>query len=933
MAKGRESLYSFNKGVIDPRAISRLDVKRATIAAEIQQNWMPHVLGSMMLRPGTQYLGTTEAPTTHESKFIPFVKSTTDTALIELCGDTSVFSTSALARIWINDAPYAFPLVSTVEASLGAALRGDFFSGWAVNDEAGATSTFVVVGPTVQLRQSSSNGYAAAIVDQTFTVALAYRNIEHAVYINVAAGPVVVSIGTSVGDDSYVTDASLKAGIHILAFTPTGDFSVRIKTTTTYKSEVTQAYIYNYNSTPQLIIASPYAESNLDQIRWEQSADVIYLSCSGVSPRQIERRGVHSWSLVKYEPPDGPFRLQNTGYTTITPSAIDGNITLAASRAVFRTSTTAGHVGTLWRLQSAGQTVSKTITAQNQFTNAIKVSGVGDSRVFYVSFTGYDAVTGDLGSIVTLQVSFGVTGNWVDTGHQWTAAPFTSSGTPDPLPIPITAAEDNTIQFFRLGVKTGAYTARTPTITLTYANGSISGVVQITAVTDTKNASAKVLTPLGGTGPVTLWNEGEWSDYRGWPSSVALHDGRLWWGGVTKFWASVSDAYDSFDDTVVGDSGPLARTIGSGPVDTVQWMVSLLRLIAGTEGSEKSLRASAVDDVITPTNFNVKPVGEQGSTTLPAVKIDQNGVFVSRSGARAYLLEFGFQFYDYTESDLTVLCPRILRAGVVRIAAQRQPDTRIHFVMADGTVVICVFDKNEDVKAFVNYDTQGIVEDVCVLPAATGDIDDRVYYVVKRTINGVATRYLERWAQELDCQGGTLNKQADCFKIYSGGATTVITGLSHLEGQQVVVWGDGADVGTNDDYTQIYTVHGGQITLSSAVSNAVIGLPYTATFKSAKLGHTLPVAGASLNVQKRVANIGLVLANVHKKGLRFGPDFNHLDDMPQQDKGVQVDTVRDRVDDQPIPFPGNWDADARVCMQAQAPRPVTVCAMTVEINQ
>jgi hypothetical protein len=38
-----------------------------------------------------------------------------------------------------------------------------------------------------------------------------------------------------------------------------------------------------------------------------------------------------------------------------------------------------------------------------------------------------------------------------------------------------------------------------------------------------------VLTDLGGTDASADWQEGLWSDLNGWPTSVRLHEGRLWW--------------------------------------------------------------------------------------------------------------------------------------------------------------------------------------------------------------------------------------------------------------------------------------------------------------------------------------------------------------------------------------------------------------------
>jgi hypothetical protein len=158
---------------------------------------------------------------------------------------------------------------------------------------------------------------------------------------------------------------------------------------------------------------------------------------------------------------------------------------------------------------------------------------------------------------------------------------------------------DNSIIYYRIGIKSGGWTSGELNVSLTFAGGSREGIVRVTEVTSNTVASAIVLTALGSTMATEIWAEGDWSSKKGWPSSVAFYEGRLWWSGLTKFWGSVSDAFNSFDDTVDGDSGTISGAIGSGPVDTVNWLMPLLRLIIGTQGAEASLRSSSFDEPLT----------------------------------------------------------------------------------------------------------------------------------------------------------------------------------------------------------------------------------------------------------------------------------------------------------------------------------------------
>jgi len=189
--------------------------------------------------------------------------------------------------------------------------------------------------------------------------------------------------------------------------------------------------------------------------------------------------------------------------------------------------------------------------------------------------------------------------------------------------------------------------------------------------------------------------------------------------------------------------------------------------------------------------------------------------------------------------------------------------------------------------------------------------------------NGV---YVEKWAAETQCRGDTVTLLADSYITYAGAATKNITGLDHLENQAVVVWADGEDVGTEDDYTQTYRVNSGAITLATAASHVVVGLPYTAQFKSARTGGQQYAFS-----EKRFDRIGLYMAWLDPKGLRYGPDFDNLDDMPEIEEGTTVDSVWSEYDESMM-FPGVWGTNERLCLQAQAPRPCTVLAAILEID-
>ena len=887
------SLYSLNRGVVSRFGLARQDVKRLTLAAEEQTNWMPRVLGPMTLRPGLGYIS--GILSNLAARLMRFIFSTDDTALIEL--------TNLAMRVRIDDVLLTRPTVTA------AVTNGSFTSNvasWTDNDDAGATSSWVT-----GYLQLVGNGTARAIRDQTVTVNEA--NVEHALRIVIARGPVMIRVGTGTTDDSYVNETTLYEGTHSLAFTPTGNFNIRFFSTL---ARVVWVDSCTVESAGVVSITTPWPTSVLGLIRYDQSADVLFVACAGYQQRRIERRGTgRSWSVALYQANDGPFRVENTGPVTLTPSVLSGNGTLTASLPLFRST----HVGALFSLTSLGQEVTTTSAVNGTATSSIRVTGLGATeRPFAVVITG-NAST----STVDLQRSFdNVT--WANLGGAGTYTTDVSTSVDDGLA--------NQIVYYRL-ILTNRVAPDTVTMTLRIGSGSIRGIARVTAFTSNTVVDAEVLTSFGGTTANSVWQESQWSDFRGWPTATKLHEGRLWWFGKNGIWGSVSDAFDSFDETFVGNAGPINRTVGSGPVDTINWGLSLKGLLVGAQGTEFTVRASSLDEPLTPTNFNIKGSSTQGSGAVEAVKVDQAGFFVNRSGTKLFELGFNVSGYDFTSSDLTQLCPEIAASGIVRMDVQRLPDTRVHCVLGDGTALVAVYDKVEEVLAWIPIETDGLIEDVAVLPALDGDLDDQVYYVVKRTINGNEVRYLEKWAQELDCRGGTTCNLADSY-VNTSSVGLVVSGLDHLEGESVVVWADGADVGTNDSarpWTQTYTVSGGQITLAAAASNVTVGLPYTADFKSAKLGLQTQI-GSPLSQTKKASQLGLIAADIHPKGVRYGADFDHLDDMPEMEgsRAINQDTMRTDYDTPALVFPGTWTTDMRVCIRAVAPRPATIIALTVD---
>lgn len=878
--KQNKPILAFNRGIISPLAQARIDIERVNISSEIQTNWMPRIFGSMMLRAGLQYTGSTH--NNNKAIHIPFIFSKDDTAILEF--------TNSILRVKINESPIQ-------RVNTGATITNENFTtdltGWTDNDESGGVSSWASdFNGSLLLR---GDGTQAARVTQQVTLV---NQVEYALRIVVERGPMVLKVGSTSGGDDYVSESILGTGYHSIAFNPTTNFYIDLSSRVNRNVYVGSVSL---ESAGIMTLPTPYTESNIYNIRKDQSADVVYLACNTIRPMKIERRGVgRSWSIVDYLPEDGPFKIGNVSEISMTPSALFGNATLTASKSYFRSS----NVGSLFKLVSSGQTVTKSISTANIFTDTVEVTGADSARVINI------VVTGTFSATWHLQRSFDGGSSWLDVTSGTTA---TSTSFNDGL--------TNAIVLYRLGVKTGNYTSGTLLCSLVYSSGSNIGICRVTSYVSETVVNIEVLNAFGNTTATTDWAEGEWSPRRGYPSAVCLGEGRLCWSGKSKFIASVSDAFESFDDEIEGDAGTISYNLGAGSVDSVNWMVALYRIFIGTQTNEKNIKTSSFEEPITPTNFKIVNFSFQGSANVDCAKLDTKCIFVQGGGVRLYEIAYSSDTNDYNSVEISDLYPEAGLPSVVRLGLQRHPDTRVHCVKSDGKVAILLYEPLENLKGWIEFETDGEVEDVFVLP---GDIEDKVYYSVKRLVNGLPVRYLERWALESECQGGTLNKQADAFIEYSGVSTTTITGLSHLEGRQVIAWGNNKDLGT-------YTVLSGSITLSEAVTSCIVGLSYTAQYKSMKLAYA---SESPLNQKKRVNQLGLVLYKTHYQGLKYGKDFNSLDNLPLVENGkVQSsNTIYETYDKETFEFEGSWDTDSRICLQAQAPRPCTILGLTFQIS-
>ena len=358
-----------------------------------------------------------------------------------------------------------------------------------------------------------------------------------------------------------------------------------------------------------------------------------------------------------------------------------------------------------------------------------------------------------------------------------------------------------------------------------------AGYAQVTGFTSATVVNATVIKRLPTTSATTRWSEGAWSDRRGHPHAVTFYEDRLWFAGSTSrpqtLWASCSGDYENHKYGT-NDDDALNYTINTQDMNTIEWLAPTKVLAIGTANGEFTLSATQISDPVTPTNVKITPQTTFGSARdVKPLRVGSVILFLQRAGRK--LREYAYQFDtdSFVAPNMTVLAEHVTDSGVVDLAYQQEPNQIVWAPRADGVLAGMTYGRTEDVVGWHRHPI-GVVESVITLPHWDGD-QDVLWMIVRRTVGGATVRYVEYVEKYMTDEYAFF---VDSGLTYDGAATTSITGLDHLEGEEVAVLADGA-VHPNR------TVTSGAITLQLAASVVNVGLPYTATIK------TMPIeAGA-----------------------------------------------------------------------------------------
>lgn len=209
-------------------------------------------------------------------------------------------------------------------------------------------------------------------------------------------------------------------------------------------------------------------------------------------------------------------------------------------------------------------------------------------------------------------------------------------------------------------------------------------------------------------------------------------------------WMSRTGDFHNFgySDPNKDDDG-IEFVIASRQVNQIRHLVSLRELLAMTSGAEIAISGSS-DSGITPANVSAAEQSYFGSSdVIPAIYAN-TALYIQARGGKLSTLAYNYVSDGFQPQDVSVLSSHLLRGFTIQDQAfALAPNGVLWMVRNDGMLLGFTFLPDQQVFGWSWHDTDGEVESVASVPE--GD-EDALYLIVKRTINGVTKRYIERMA-------------------------------------------------------------------------------------------------------------------------------------------------------------------------------------------
>jgi hypothetical protein len=723
-------------------------------------------------------------------------------------------------------------------------------------------------------------------------------------------------------------------------------------------------------------IPTPYAEADLFDLHYVQSADVLTIVHPNYPPRELRRYGATNWQLSTISfastlSAPGSVGVTATGFRTYATGTSGTNTVTVESTAGLYLGQTVQGIGI-----GAGATVTKIVFSTGVVTLSVNNSGSVGSIINFYGPTTYSYVVTAVGS----------------------------TGIDESLPSSVVTCTNylptaNTSNYITWNAVSGAQRYRVYRL--------FSGLYCYIGQTDQLNFLDENITPdIGLTVPIS---NNPFASSGNYPAAVSYFEQRRCFAGTANLpqtlWMTRTGTESNMSYSLpTQDDDAISFRVAAREANTIRHIVPLTNLVLLTSAAEWRV-TSVNSDAITPTTVSVKPQSYVGASNVQPVVINNQMIYAAARGGHVRELAYSWQASGFVTGDLSLRAPHLFdNYTLVDMAYAKAPTPIVWAISSSGKLLGLTYVPEQQVGAWHQHDTDGTFESCCVV--AEGD-EDVLYVVVKRTVNGSSVRYIERQRSRLftdqadaffvdagatfngtntsattvTVSGGTTWGPADTLTITASAAlfaypgttdvndaivftdtdgqvyrltilstssTTVasarvdktlpagyrnvatasyafardsISGLSWLEGKTVNILADGA-------VHPRRTVTSGTITLDRAASKVQVGLPITADIQTLPWYAQIDAAFG----QGRSKNVNKVWLRVYRSsGIFAGPSSSMLTEAKQRSTEPYGTPPVLKSDEIQIVIDPQWNQSGQVFVRQADPLPLTLVSMTMEV--
>lgn len=297
------------------------------------------------------------------------------------------------------------------------------------------------------------------------------------------------------------------------------------------------------------------------------------------------------------------------------------------------------------------------------------------------------------------------------------------------------------------------------------------------------------------------WQLGAWSESNGFPSCVTFYEDRLILASTNgtydakpdTFWGSVSADYLTFSPGTAGASDALDLTLGSQEVNAIQWLSPHKTLRVGTAGATYNVASSSTSAALTPTDRSGKFATSARCSGIVPIRVDDSTLFWNHSGTILHDMRYEYTQDAIKSPSITKMSDHITKGGIVTSCIEQVPDNIIWSVRADGQLLGCTYQPEDEVIGWHRHvlgGTSAKVKSVATIPTSAGN---RTWLIVSRTINGSTKKYIEYITDRYDVEAEINNNIsapelaifADSCYTYSGYKPTTTLTPSAVSGSSI----------------------------------------------------------------------------------------------------------------------------------------------------